>query len=105
MCIYLSIVQPKYDDAITIWSYTSQQNIHRVQQFQNRAARIITSNFDYVNVGGIGIVKQLKWMNIAQRRDYFIYLTMFKCINGISPIYVYVQCDYHVSLEYQMHQI
>ena len=26
-------------------------------------------------------------MNITQRRDYFMALTMFKCINGISPIY------------------
>ena len=27
-------------------------------------------------------------MNIAERRYYFMALTMFKCINGISPIYM-----------------
>ena len=81
-------MQPKFDYAITVWGFTSQQNIHRVQRLQNRAARIITSNFDYVNVRGIDIVKQLKWMNITQRRDYCMALTMFKCINGISPIYM-----------------
>ena len=88
MYIYHSIVQLKFDYAITIWGYTSKQNIHRDQRLQNRAARIITSNFDYVNVRGIVIVKQLKWTNIAQRRDYFMALTMFKCIHGISPIYM-----------------
>ena len=53
-----------------------------IQRLQNRAATIITSNFDNVNVRGIDIVKQLKWMNIAQRRDYF----------NITDIYV--QCDH-----------
>ena len=55
MYIYHSIVQPKFDYAFTIWGFTSQQNIHRVQRLQNRAARIITNNFDYVNVRGKSI--------------------------------------------------
>ena len=86
MCKHVELTSLSH--AITIWGFTSQQNIHRVQRLQNRAARIITSNFDYVNVRGIDIVKQLKWMNITQRRDYFMALTMFKCINVISPIYM-----------------
>ena len=43
-----------------------------------------------MNVRGIAIVKQLKCLNIAQRRYYFMALTMFTCINGLSPIYM---CD------------
>ena len=39
---------------------------------QNRAARIITGEFDYIHVRGIDIVKNLKWMNVIQRRDYFV---------------------------------
>ena len=58
--IYQSIVQPQLDYAITIWGLTSQLNISKVQRLQNRAARIITGNFDYVHVRGIDIVKQLK---------------------------------------------
>ena len=55
---------------------------------QNRAARIITVNHDYVHTRGLDIVKQLNWMNVVQRRDYFIALSMFKCIHGLSPVYL-----------------
>ena len=74
MYIYHSIVQPKFDYAITIWGFTSQQNIHRVQRLQNRAARIITSNFDYMNVRGIDIVKvecPTLWSTQRQIRPFF----------------------------------
>ena len=55
---------------------------------QNRAARIIAGNFDYTNVRGIDIVKRLKWINIIERRDYFVALTVFKCIRGMAPTYI-----------------
>ena len=59
-----------------------------MQRLQNRAARIITGNFDYVHVRGIDIVKQLKWMNAIERRDYFMALSVFKCIHGMAPLYL-----------------
>ena len=59
-----------------------------MQRLQNRAARIITGEFDYIHVRGIDIVKNLKWMNVIQRRDYFVALSMFKCIHGMSPSYL-----------------
>ena len=59
-----------------------------MQRLQNRAARIITGEFDYIHVRGIDIVKYLKWMNVIQRRDYFVALSMFKCIHGMSPSYL-----------------
>ena len=74
--IYQSIVQHQVDYAITIWGFTSQQNISKVQRLQNRAARIITGNFDYVHVRGIDIAKQLKWMNVIERRDSFMALSV-----------------------------
>ena len=59
-----------------------------MQRLQNRDARIITGEFDYIHVRGIDIVKNLKWMNVIQRRDYFVALSMFKCIHGMSPSYL-----------------
>ena len=47
--IYQCIIQPRLDYAITLWGFTSQLNLSRVQRLQNRAARIITGNFDYIN--------------------------------------------------------
>ena len=49
---------------------------------------IITGNFDYINVRGIDIVKRLQWMNVIERRDYFVALTVFKCIRGMAPTYI-----------------
>ena len=49
MYIYTSIIQPKIDYAISIWGYTTAHNINKVQRLQNRAARILTGNYDYVN--------------------------------------------------------
>ena len=51
-----SIIQPKIDYAISIWGYTTAHNINRVQRLQNRAARILTGNYDYVNTRGIYLV-------------------------------------------------
>ena len=39
-------------------------------------------------VGPVDIVKRLKWMNVIERRDYFVALTAFKCIRGMAPIYI-----------------
>ena len=71
MYIYPGIIQPRFDYAITIWGFTSKYNLSKVQRLHNRAARIITGDFDYVHVRGIDIVKNLKWMNVVQRPDYF----------------------------------
>ena len=68
--------------------YFPMQFIYKVQRLQNRVARIITGDVDYVHVRGIDIVKNLKWMDVIQRRDYFVALSVFKCIHGMSPSYL-----------------
>ena len=88
MYIYTSIIQPKIDYAISIWGYTTAHNINKVQRLQNRAARILTGNFDYVNTRGIDLVKNLGLMNVTQRRDYFMIIMIF--IHGLVPDYI---CD------------
>ena len=102
MHIYTSIIEPKIDYAITIWGYTTAHNINKVQRLQNRAARILTGNFDYVNTRGIDLVKNLGLMNVTQRRDYFmiIIIMMFKSIHGLVPDYVMrLLCSGTVLLE------
>ena len=88
--IYRSTIQPNIDYCITAWGYTSNCNIDKVQHMQNRAARVIYGNFDFVNVRGLDLVKQLGIHNIRQRRDYFMAVLMFKAIYGLAPNYL---CD------------
>ena len=86
--IYFSIIQPKIDYAITLWGYTCQQNLYKIQRLQNRAAKIVSGNYDYVITRCIELVKILQWMNVHQRRDYFMSILMFKCIHGLAPDYL-----------------
>ena len=58
--------------------YTTAHNINKVKRLQNRAARILTGNYDYVNTRGIDLVQTLGLMNVSQRRDYFMLMLMFK---------------------------
>ena len=90
MYIYTSIIQPKIDYAISIWGHTTAHNINKLQRLQNRAARMLTGNFDYVNTRGIDLVKTLGLMNVSQRRDYFMIIMVFKSIHGLVPDYI---CD------------
>jgi hypothetical protein len=86
--IYKSYIQPKIDYAITVWGYTSECNMNKIQRMQNRAVRAIYNNYDYVNVRGIDLVTEMKIMNVRQRRDYFMSLLVFKCIHGLAPEYL-----------------
>ena len=83
--IYNASIQPHIDYALTVWGITTDQNLQKVQRLQNYAARVITNNFDYVNVRGIELVHQLGWMDVKQRIRYFELLLMFKCIHGTAP--------------------
>ena len=71
-----------------IWGHTTKENIHKIQRFQNRTARIISNDFDYDH-SGITIVKQLGLLTILERRDYLNDLAYY-----LSDSFVYVS-DVH----------
>ena len=98
MLIYSSIIQPKFDYAITIWGYTCDNNQHKIQRLQNRAAMIVTGNYDYVITRGTELVKRLKWMCVTQRRDYFMSILMYKSIHGMAPGYLCNEITLHSEI-------
>ena len=55
---YMATVQSHIDNCIIVWGFSSNANCKLLQSLQNRAARIITDNFDW-GVSGIAIVKDL----------------------------------------------
>ena len=55
---YMATVQSHIDYCLTVWGYTSNKNTIRLRKFQNRAARIITNNFNW-DIRGVNIVKDL----------------------------------------------
>ena len=84
---YMATVQSHIDYCLTVWGFTSNKNLNRLQKFQNRAARIITNNLNW-DIRGVNIVKDLGWLNIKQRRDYFVGLLVFKSLNNLLPDYI-----------------
>lgn len=85
--VYHTYIQPIFDYCCTVWGCNAV-NINAIQKLQNRAARIITSNFDIINVRGEDLVKQLKWQTIDDRIKYFLNIQMYQAIHGNSPDYL-----------------
>ena len=81
--LYLSIIQPHLDYCISIWGTCSRGNILTLQKIQNRAARIVTCNYDY-SISSRSIIKDLGWMNIDQRHFYFTSILMYKSLNSLT---------------------
>ena len=86
--VYKSYIQPKLDYGLTIYGCTTQENLHLVQCLQYNSARLILSNFDYINFRGIELMKSLGLYTIEERGDYFLATTTFKSIHGITPVYL-----------------
>ena len=84
--------------AITIWRYTCDINLHKIQRLQNRAARFVTGNYDYVTIRGAELVKRLKLMCVTQRRDYFMSILMYKSIHGMAPAYLCNEITLHSEI-------
>ena len=76
------------DYACSVWSHTKKSNINKLQRVQNYAARIITGNFDYLNINSIDLIRSLRWANVQERCDYFTAVLMYKAIHGLTPIYM-----------------
>ena len=86
--IYDRTIQPVIDYGCSVWYNTTSKNLEKLQKVQNYAARIISGNFDYINVRSISLIRSLKWMTISERCEYLTAMLMFKAINGLVPNYL-----------------
>ena len=44
--------------------------------------------FDISNYRGIDLVRELQWLSISQRINYFLCVLVFNCIHGNAPRYL-----------------
>ena len=86
--IYKTYIQSKFDYALTLWGCAPYSSLRKIQRLQNRAARYISGDFDYINSRGLGILKSLKLPNISERRDFFLTKLIFQSIHGLAPSYL-----------------
>ena len=97
--IYKSFIMPSFDYADTVWHGCSKFLEHKLQTLQNRAARIIEQNFDFIHTRGIDLLNKLTLQTTVERRNFRTCALMFKCIHGKVPTYlsdqIIMACDVH----------
>ena len=86
--MYRTNIQPCIDYGISIWGNCNEYNKNMVYRLQKRAARIVKSNFDFINVRGSDLMSNLKWQTVDSRKKYFLATLMFKCIHGEAPVWL-----------------
>ena len=64
--------------ACSVWRNTKKGNIVKLQRAQNYAARIISGNFDYINIRSIDLLRSLRW---ATFRKCVITSQLSSCIS------------------------
>ena len=68
----------------------SAAQLDRLQSVQNSAARLITGSRRHEHISPI--LRDLHWLRVAQRVEFRVALTVFKCLNGLAPPYLVDLC-------------
>ena len=101
--VYNTMVQPILDYCITVLGYAPCTYIRKIQRFQNRAARIISGNWNWEMSGLLLVmyIKRLRWLNNTQRRGYFMGVLMHRC-NIAMPNY---HKDLLIQVSHVLHEL
>ena len=88
--LYKAIIQSCLDYCCSVWGNCCSSYRSGLIRLQKRAARFVTGDFDFLTTHGLGLMNELSWQSIEQRRDYFLATLMYKCIHDHAPDRLYV---------------
>ena len=60
--------------------------LRKLQSILNASARLVSGTRKYDHI--TPILKDLHWLPIKQRMKFKILLTVYKCLNGLAPLYL-----------------
>ncbi len=80
-------VQPSIDYALSIWGNYNEYSKNMIFRLHKRAARIVTGNFDFINVRGQGIMNELGG-KFGTKKKYYVSSLMFKRMHGLNPHWI-----------------
>ena len=69
----------------TVWGYASANVSNVIHRLENKSARAIIGNYDYINVRGDDILNGLELTRFQSSRYYFTSVLMFKAVHGTTP--------------------
>ena len=78
--MYNAIVQPYFDYCSPLWDNCGIGLKDRLQKFQNRAARVISSTT--YDVRSVDLLESLGWKHLELRRNYLKSVFMYKILNN-----------------------
>ena len=85
LTIYNSLVQPHFDYCSSVWGSCSKGLSQKLQNLQNRAARVITfSNYDRITDE---LLRMVNWVKLDRQRLVDKYIMMYKIVNRMAPDY------------------
>ena len=82
--MYFPLIQSLIDYSITVWDTCNcaKSYLSLIQKLQNRTARIITQKHNYTKYSSLDLRRNLNWMSVTERYNYFMSILMFQCINN-----------------------
>ena len=84
--MYRGIVEPNFRFCCSVWGCCGATKLQTLQNFQNRAARIVRrSSFD---IHSIGLIQSLNWPTVSEIIKSETATTVFKSLNGLVPEYL-----------------
>ena len=79
---YMSLVRPTLEYASTVWDPYQQNDIHRLEMVQRRAARYVTNR--YHNTSSVSdMLDELNWPSLQKRREESRLFMMYKMKNNL----------------------
>ena len=86
--IYKATVEPIVDYASTVWGNTHSNLINTIHKLENRSARAIKCNYNFIDVRGDDLFADLNFTRFTARRNYSTAVLMYKAIHGLAPDYI-----------------
>jgi hypothetical protein len=81
----VSLVRPTLEYASSVWDPYQQNDIHRLEMVQRRAARYVTNR--YHNTSSVSsMIEQLEWTTLQERRKHSRLLMMHKLKNNVVRV-------------------
>ena len=80
---YMFLVRPTLEYASAVWDPYQQNDIHRLEMAQRRAARYVTNRY-HNTLSVSSMIEQLEWATLQERRKHSRLLMMYKLKNNIS---------------------
>ena len=84
MLVYNALIQPHFDYCFEVWDELDKGLIERLQNLQNRAARLI---MNFKNERGQSVLARtsLGWTSLEECRTVMKARNMYKTVNQLAP--------------------